>query len=271
MARKATTSETSWLLNRETLRRALLATIAFVALVAGIVAFHKLEQFLIDDSRFALLAPEAEGEMSPSVVVLGVHYASAEAVRNVFRDDGGKSLYEFPAEDRRKSLLAVDWVRNATVARLWPRTVEVTVREREPVAYVQRAFGSTSEVALIDEDGVILQTPPRMEADLPVLTGISEEQTEDDRVIRVSRAMTMLDEIGDLEERISVIDVSDASNVTVTVDGGDRSVALHLGRERYRDKIVSFFEHWPEIHRRAPEATDFDLRLDDRITALNGI
>jgi cell division protein FtsQ len=212
--------------------------------------------------------------MSPSVVVHGVRNASFEAVRSIFREDGGRSLYNFPAEERRRSLLAVDWVREATVARLWPRTVEVSVREREPVAYVQRgagASGSLSGVVLIDEDGVILAPPPRMDADLPILTGISDEQTEEARAVRVGRAMALIDEIGDFQERVSVIDVSDASNMTVTVDAGERSVALHLGREQYRDKMASFFEHWPEIHRRAPEATDFDLRLDDRITALNGV
>jgi len=74
-----------------------------------------------------------------------------------------------------------------------------------------------------------------------------------------------------MEERVSVIDVSNPGNVQLTVDAGARSVVLGLGRERYRDKMMSFFEHWPEIHRRLPDATEFDLRLDDRITALNGV
>jgi len=274
MAKREARSRLSLLLSRETLRRAIFAASAFGALVAGIVVFHNLEQFLTDDERFALLEPEVPGEISPSVQVYGVRYASLESVRNVFREDSGKSLYEFPAAERRQSLLQVDWVREAAVARMWPHNVEVTIREREPVAYVQLAAGTsgtTSAIALIDEDGVILEKPSRMDADLPVLSGIGERQTEEARVVRVRRAMALLDEIGDLEDSVSVVDVSDPTNIELTVDAGERSVTLNLGRERYRDKLTSFFEHWPEIHRQLPDATEFDLRLDDRITALNGI
>ena len=110
-------------LTREVLRRVLLGGVAFVALVAAIVCFHKLERFLIESPRFALLEPDVYGEPSPSIVVHGVENASLARVMNVFSDDVGVSLYLLPAAQRRRNLLAVDWVRNAAVSRIWPNRV----------------------------------------------------------------------------------------------------------------------------------------------------
>lgn len=261
-------------LNRVTLRRAGLGTALFAVLVAGIIGYHRIERFLIEDPRFALREPAVYGEISPNIAVRGIQNVSPERVTAVFAEDGGRSLYLFPLAERRDSLLGVDWVREASVARIWPDRVEVEIEERVPVAYVQlppRSGGAALHVALIDDDGVILAKPAQMETDLPVLVGIREEQSEESRAVRVRRAMALVGEIGDLEERVSEIDVSEPANLKITANTGDQSVILELGRERFRDKFLSFLQHWPEIHRRLPDATQFDLRLDDRITALDGV
>lgn len=261
-------------LNRVTLRQAGVGAALFAAVVAAVIGYQRIERFLIEDARFALREPEVYGEMSPSIAVGGMENVSQERVMGVFAEDAGRSLYLFPIAERRETLLGVDWVRDASVSRIWPNRVEVQIQERTPVAYVQLPPGSRGaalRVALIDEDGVILAKPPRMETDLPVLVGIREEQSEESRAVRVRRAMALAGEIGELEERVSEIDVSEPGNLKITANTGDQSVVLALGREQYRDKFLSFLQHWPEIHRRLPDATQFDLRLDDRITALDGV
>ena len=42
---------------------------------------------------------------------------------------------------------------------------------------------------------------------------------------------------------------------------------LKLGDGNYAKRLQNFLLHYPEIHKRAPTVTSFDLRLDDRITA----
>lgn len=274
MAKDKSRGQVAPWLNRVTLRRVGLGAALFAALMMGIIGYHRIERFLIEDPRFALRAPEVYGEVSPSIVVRGMRNVSPERVMGVFAEDAGRSLYLFPAAERRESLLGVDWVREASVSRIWPNTVEVQIEERAPVAYVQlppRSRGAALQVALIDGDGVILAKPAQMGADLPVLVGIRAEQSEESRAVRVRRAMVLVGEIGELEERVSEIDVSEPGNLKVTATTGDQSVVLELGIERFRDKLLSFLQHWPEIHRRLPDATQFDLRLDDRITALDGV
>ncbi len=41
--------------------------------------------------------------------------------------------------ERRRRLLAVDWVKDASVSRRWPNRVSVNVIERRPVAFAQIA------------------------------------------------------------------------------------------------------------------------------------
>ena len=263
-ARKQKTGWLSWAL----FKRAMVAVVLTAAIVAALIAYQKIEEFLIEDERFALAKPEVAGDLSPGIQVSGVEHASAARIRNIFAEDGGRSLYEFPAEERRLRLLAVDWVRDAAVSRVWPNRVEVAITERTPVAYVQL---SRRRLVLIDADGVLLDKPLRSKFDLAILTGIREKQEEETRAQRVRLAVRMLKEIGDLEAGISEIDVSQPENLSLTQDMGSQSAVLYLGRERFRDRLANFLKHYPEIHRKQPRSTTFDLRIDDRITALDGV
>ncbi len=76
-----------------------------------------------------------------------------------------------PLAERRRSLLGIDWVRDATVSRLWPDRLAVRIVERKPVAFIQfprHERRASQRVALIDAEGVILEQPPRARFTLPV-------------------------------------------------------------------------------------------------------
>ena len=181
-------------------RRVAFLLVALVVLVSAMMAYHGVGRFLIDDPRFAIPAPEVSGEPSPAIVVKGVVNASRDRVLSVFAEDVGRSLALLPARERRLQLLAVDWVRDASVTRIWPNTVRVQILERQPVAYVQlSAVGGSlvSEMALIDADGVLLGQVGKP-YQLPVLRGISKRQSEPERAMRVRRGLNMLAAVGTL-------------------------------------------------------------------------
>jgi cell division protein FtsQ len=239
-------------------------------LVAATLAFQQVESFLIGDARFRVGAAENYEDASRDIQVHGLVYASEDAVRRVFAEDSGKSLYLFPAEERRRRLLAVDWVKNATVARIWPNRVAVHVRERSPAAFVHQGSGR-GRVLLIDEDGVLLDPPPRSDFQLPVLRGITEKQSEEKRAVRVRRAMELIAVAGPIGKEISEINVRDANNLEVSLSVAGNPVLLIVGHENYRSRMENFLAHYADIQRRLPGATAFDLRLDDRITAVDGV
>ena len=127
---------------------AMYALLTVVLMGGGLYAFHVTERFLIEDARFAL-----EGsEDTVSLSVAGASNASVKAIQAVFQDDLGKSVYLLPLNDRRKGLRKVDWVRDATVARLWPNRLMVRVWERTPVAFVPMIGAG---YGLIDAEGVL--------------------------------------------------------------------------------------------------------------------
>ncbi|MCW5978874.1 MAG: FtsQ-type POTRA domain-containing protein [Bryobacteraceae bacterium] len=245
------------------------------ALVAGVAAFQQIERLLIEDRRFALGSAEEYSDAKPDIRIAGVEHASPETVMNVFAADAGRSLYLFPIEARRRRLLAVDWVKNASVARIWPNRLEVKVEERQPVAFVQlppRRSGQLYNVALIDNEGVILEKPPGATYDLPVLTGLRDDQSAAMRAVRVRRYLQMCAELADeLCGKVSEVDVADPNNLRIRMTAAGDSVLLTLGREHYLARVRRFLDHYAEIHRRLPAATRFDLRLDDRITAVDGV
>lgn len=241
-----------------------------VLLVGGIFVINQIEDYLVNEERFQMGALDGYDSTPAAVQVRGIVNASEERILQVFAEDAGRSLYLFPVEERRRRLLAVNWVKDATVSRIWPHRVEVSISEREPAAFVHLQ-STPPRVALIDEDGVILEPPPQSSYELPVLRGISEDLTESLRATRVRRAIALMDDLGPIAAQVSEIDVSEPENLKLRQSVAGNTVLLVVGKKNFRRRVENFLAHFTEIQRRLPKATTFDLRLDDRITAVDGM
>jgi cell division protein FtsQ len=167
-------------------------------------------------------------------------------------------------------LLQIDWVENATVSKVWPNTLRVTIHERTPVAFVHlppRRDGM-SQFALIDKDGYILRPRVPAKFTLPVIAGISEAEPIQNRRARVRRVMGLLNEIGPLAAQIAEIDVADPNNLIVEEHLGNRVLKLELGDENYTDRLKNFLANYSAIEAKRPDAATLDLRVDGVITAV---
>jgi cell division protein FtsQ len=231
-----------------------------VFLLATLYAFHRMEQFVIRDERFALNALDTV----QSLEISGVSHASRRAVETVFNEDSGRSIYLLPLSERRQTLRTVDWVKDASIARLWPNRVVVRIAERTPVAFIPL---NSSKFALIDEDGVILPSvSDRFK--LPVLAGVRASESLASRRDRVRRMLRLTRELGDKTADISEIDVSDPDNLKVTQPWEGRVVTLMLGDHDFLLRYQNFIRNYPEIKRRLPDAATLDMRIEDRITVV---
>jgi len=231
-----------------------------VVLAAGLFALHLAEQFLITDSRFALVGP---GDSS-SLTIAGAAHASRPAIEKIFADDDGVSVYLIPLSDRGKAVREVPWVRDASVARVWPNRVIVRVQERTPVAFVRL---NASRFGLMDGDGVILPTAPDR-FKLPVLAGVRASDPVTKRHEGVQRMLRLTAELGDATADISEVDVSDGDNLKVTQPYDGRSLTLLLGDRNFKARYGNFLSHYSQIQQRLPGAAVLDLRLEDRITVV---
>lgn len=252
-------------------------TAAAVVLIAALYAFHRLEQFLITDARFALNEtgnepahpPASSRDNVPEVVsVSGATHASTRAIEAVFAEDAGRSIYLIPLAERRASLRAVNWVKDAKVARFWPNRVVVGVSERKPIAFVSPTASQSSpkDSALIDEEGVILPLA-QDHFTLPFLSGVSAEDELQIRQSGVKRMMDLMKELGDAARAVSEVDVSDPDNLKIQEPFNGHSVTLLLGDGHFALRHRHFVGYYAQLQREAPWASTLDLRVEDSIIA----
>jgi len=244
------------------------ACLLSLIVMSGVFAWQQTEQFLLRDPRFVLARPTEYGEESPNLHIDGLKYTSRAQVLRVFQPDIGRSLFLFPMQDRRKALLRLSWVKDASIQRTWPNQIFVRIAERQPTAFVQLKSESMSRWALIDSDGIILDPPVRSGFKLPVITGVQAAEPPAMRGVRVRRMSRMLDDIGTFRQKVSEVDVSDLDDLKVTIKMGDRALILMLGDQNFRERFQNFSDHYEEIQKRISDLTMLDLRLDDRITVV---
>jgi cell division protein FtsQ len=250
------------------LRYTALALAMCLVLAGGIYASQRFERFLIRDSRFFLAGPADYGQESPNIQLSGVRYASRARILRLFEEDYGRSVYLLPLAARRKALLNVSWVHEASIVRVWPDQLVVAVTERKPVAFVKLPADGITRWALIDDEGVILDPPARAPFRLPVLSGIPTGEIASSRAKRVRRMLQLMRDLGRHADGVSEVDVSDLDDLKISWAVQGRAVTLLMGESNFSPRLENFLEHYPDIHRKMPQASTFDLRLDDRITGL---
>jgi cell division protein FtsQ len=239
---------------------------ACVVLAVVIYTGRRVRHFVISDPRFTLASPDARGA---GLSMEGLAHTSRSRVLATFKDDFGRSVFLVPIAERRRRLLAVDWVEDASIARIWPNRVTVRIKERTPAAFVNLSIPGTrgSRVLLIDAEGVLLDQPAQSHFTFPVLSGVTEEQTEPERRQRVQAMKRLLNELGTLGKDVSEVNASAPENLIVVAQIEGRAIELIMGNQNFLGRMQSFLDHYPEIRRQSPNVKAFDLRLDDRITA----
>src|ERR1035437_5271657 len=225
--------------------------------VSTAVGSCKASLFVTSDPRFTL-----SHDRKDALTILGLTYASRSRAQRIFTADFGQRLFSVPLAERRVRLLAIDWVEDASVSRVWPDRLVIRIRERKPVAFVALRSGPL----LIDAQGVLLEPPAQSQFSFPVLSGVREEETEAARRGHVRAFLQVQEEMGYLAKEVSEVDASDPENIRIVAQVDRRVVTLLLGDGNYAQRFQSFLNHYPEIRQGSPHAKVFDLRMDGRFT-----
>jgi len=154
------------------LRRRLAAVFAGGLVLAGLAYF---------DTQGDRLAPVLAGLQSArdqltqvaglgisSVVISGNQHVSREEVLAIAGITGTTSLLFLDAEQTRERLRRHPWIADATILKLYPRELQVGIRERAPFALWQKE----RHIAVIADDGTVLEpyVPPSL-VQLPLVVG----------------------------------------------------------------------------------------------------
>ena len=221
-----------------------------------------LQAYLTSAPRFAL---------HDSVWVAGTERVPREEVAKVFTADLGRSLFAVPLVQRRDQLQAIPWVQTAHLMRGWPNRLRVTIRERMPVAFARVGAGGESasgRLSLVDAEGVLMPLPRQSSFSLPVLAGVSESQSREERRRRVERMLAVLADLDRETPRrsseVSEIDLSDFEDAALTVTPGGAAVLVHLGDARFLERYKLFLENIEGWREQGP-VRSVDLRFNQQV------
>jgi cell division protein FtsQ len=242
--------------------RILVGVVVVGALGAIGVAIGGARYYMLHDQRFLL-------GTSTDVQILGDEHLSRELVLSVFAGDLERNVFRVPLAERRADLERLPWVAHATVMRLLPNKIRVSITERTPVAFVRQG----TEVGLVDAGGVLLDMPPETAGDphysFPVLTGLSAEDPLSTRAARVAVYLQFvkdLDSSGEhLTNSLSEVDVSNPEDVKALIASGSSDVLVHFGDEAFLSRYREFEQHLPEWKQQYPKLASADMRYEGQI------
>jgi cell division protein FtsQ len=227
------------------------------ALTTGVIL---IKNALERDSRFRIAGTE-------SIQAAGLSQVSRADFLPIFGEDIGKNIFFIHLSDRRKELEQIPWIKSATVMRLLPDRIRVSVVERTPIAFVREG----QQIGLVDGDGVLLNMSPegmtQHHYSFPVVTGIDPHDPIALRRTRMAvyqRLIAELDSTGqNISRQISEIDLTDPEDARVTMQ--DDQTLLHFGDEQFLARYQRYKAHIGEWRQEYPQLAAMDLRYDSQV------
>ncbi len=191
------------------------SAVGALVLVAGLAWLgYAVRNFAAHDPRFRI-------DSSDNIQILGNSEVTQAELLSVFGGDMGRNVFFVPLGARRAELEHLPWVETATVMRLLPNQLRLSVTERTPIAFVRNG----SNIGLVDRDGVLLDMAPETMAakhySFPVITGITVNDPPSTRAARMKiyqRFIAEIDSTGEkLSSQLSEVDISDPEDVKALV------------------------------------------------------
>jgi len=178
----------------------------------------------------------------------------------------GDSLLATNLDRWRSRLLASQWIAEATLRRRLPATVEIEIRERKPLGLARVGHN----LQLIDGTGTIDEFGPRYaDLDLPMIDGLVMDAGSSKPRVDAGRAQTIGRFLADLRtrpalaRRVSQIDVSDAHDLHVILNGD--SAVVRLGDTMFAERLQAYADLQATLRERVPDFDYADLRFGERV------
>jgi len=242
----------------------ILAGCAALVLIVGMIAtMMAVRHYLLHDPRFLI-------DTSSEIQIDGNSHVSRPELLSIFGEDLERNLFHVPLAERRSELEQLPWVEHATVMRLLPNRLRVTVVERTPVAFVRQ--GGT--IGLVDAHGVLLDMPAGDDAgttkySFPVLTGINGADPLSTRAARMNiygQFMHDLDSGGTkISDTLSEVDVSSPEDVKALIPSQTAEVLVHFGDEDFLARYQRFQQLLPSWRAQYPDLASVDMRYPSQV------
>lgn len=237
--------------------------IALLMILGAIVSLLMVTRtFLLHDPRFMIQSPAA-------IEIQGNKHLTRAQLLSIFGEDVERNIFRISLDDRQAELEALPWVKHATVMRLLPGRIRVSIVERTPIAFVRQG----GHIGLVDREGILLdmsagsQTEPAYS--FPVVTGVSSGDPASTRTARMrifERFTADLDSTGEkISEHLSDVDLSNPEDVKALIPDHSTEVLVHFGDEHFLDRYRKFQELLPQWHAQYPNLASVDMRYEREV------
>jgi cell division protein FtsQ len=249
------------------------ATGFLLTATAAIAAALYIRSFLLHDDHF--LVPTSE-----SIQIAGNSHLTRAQLLSVFGEDVDRNVFTIPLAQRRAELESLPWIAHATVMRLLPDRIRVSIVERTPAAFVRQG----TQIGLVDASGVLFDLPgPEMDQasghtataaqyNFPVLTGIVLADPLSTRAARMKiylDFMAALDATGEhISQNLSEVDVSNPEDVKAIIpdsNAANADVLVHFGQEKFLQRYHQYQAHLAEWRAQYPKLASADMRYDQQV------
>ena len=201
------------------------------------------------------------------LVVRGQERLSTGEVLALVEGLRGQNILAVDLDAWQQKLLSSPWVESATIRRVLPSTLEITVHERQPMGIGRLG----TAMYLIDGRGVIIDEygPAYADIDLPIIDGLAASPHAGGPMIDTARAefagrvIAALAVRPEIAKRVSQIDVSNLHDAVVILD--DDPALLRLGDTDFVARLQQFLDLSPALHERLAAIDTVDLRFDERL------
>jgi cell division protein FtsQ len=219
-------------------------------------------------------------QSSDAVEITGVKNASRAHVMEVAGADIGRNVFFVPLDERKKQLEQIPWVQEATVMRLLPNRIAVTIHERTPVAFAQIG----SRISLVDANGVVMGLPANRQTkySFPVIRGITDTEPLSSRAAAMKIYNRLVSELGGTNgesetsssgpnggtnyvKQLSEVDLSDPENVKVTANDPGGTMVVHLGAQDFLPRYKLYVAHIAEWRQQFQNVQSVDLRYEGQV------
>lgn len=217
--------------------------------------------------RSVVMIAAASSLQVSHMTVRGHERLSTGEVLSLVEGLRGQNILGVSLDEWQAKLLSSPWVESATIRRVLPSSVEITVHERRPLGIARLG----TAMYLIDAKGVIIDEygPAYADIDLPIIDGLAASPQQGGSIVDVTRAefasrvLAALGARPEILKRVSQIDVGDLHDAIVILDGDP--ALLRLGDSDFVPRLQQYIDLAPALRERLSAIDYVDLRFDERL------
>lgn len=219
MSSAAAASRSASLMNAAALLCALAAAALLVLSAARWLAQRPAFDFKRIEVRSAVTDDGVDGEL---------RHVTAASLRAALAGRLRGNYFTMPLDDVRRQFEAVPWVAQASVRRIWPNRLHVTLREH-------RALGAWADGRLLSDNGVLFVANV---AEAEIYGPLPEFAGPDDAARAIAaRYRDFAAQLAPLTLTVDTVEVSDRRSWAVVASAAGESTRVELGRDDTPDAV----------------------------------